>query len=74
MKSSQSRLPPFFWNTFWYNRLRMLLMVVASLHITVEMSFRGILSFSSSDTWYSTKEVFVWPQGHMKTMLYGVRA
>ena len=21
-----------------------------------------------------TKEVFVWPQGHMKTMLYGVRA
>ena len=23
---------------------------------------------------YKTKEVFVWPQGHMKTMLYGVRA
>ena len=51
MKSSQSRLPPFLWNTFWYDRLRMLLMVEASLHITVEMSFSGILSFSSSDTW-----------------------
>ena len=21
--------------------------------------------------WNLTKEVFVWPQGHMKTMLYG---
>ena len=34
----------------------MLLMVEASLHITVEMSFSGILSFSSSDTWNSTSD------------------
>ena len=25
-------------------------------------------------TTIKSKEVFVWPQGHMKTMLYGVRA
>ena len=33
---------------------------------------RDIISRLNKD--YSTKEVFVWPQGHMKTMLYGVRA